>query len=89
MRLDKPLDLCPVLFAFEQAEFNHIHIAVEIEISVRVPHISDATAHTCSEVASCLAKHHNPASGHIHVFVLHFQFASSNAHTKEKVNTLS
>mgnify|MGYP006970649463 CR=1 FL=1 len=55
---------------FDQREFDHLHIAVVVEVSFLVPHISNTAAHAGGEVAPCTSENHHASSGHIFAAVV-------------------
>lgn len=64
---------------FDQREFDHLHIAVVVEVPFLVPHISDTTAHASGEVAPCTSENHHASSGHIFAAVVADPFHDSDS----------
>ena len=64
---------------FDQREFDHLHIAVVVEVSFLVPHISNTAAHAGGEVAPCTSENHHASSGHIFAAVVADPFQDSDS----------
>ena len=58
----------------DEREFYQFHVAVEVEIVVRIPHIGDAAAHAGSEILPCRSQHDDASAGHIFAAVVAHAF---------------
>ena len=65
MILYDALQLGDVLLGLHEGQFDHVHVAVPVEVTVLVEDIGDTCGHSGGEVPTAPAEHDDTTSGHV------------------------
>ena len=70
MIADERAQFLAVRIVLKESQLYHIHIAVIIKSTFRIPYIRHSPAHSCGEIPSGFAQYHNSSAGHIFASVV-------------------
>lgn len=71
---------------FDERQLDHLHVAEVVKIAIRIPYVSNASAHAGGKVTPCRAEHYSTSSGHVFAamiaYAFHYGDCARVAHTE-------